>query len=178
MLVADDDADVRRSFSRSLESHGYDVRTATDGAEALSKVEDEVDIVLLDERMPDRSGGAVLEEIRARNVDCRVALVMPDDPDFDIVTVDCDDYVVEPVDRDELVDTVDRLALLEEYDETRRELGTLRVRRNVLEFENRPSALEESAEFRELEDRIADLEAKLDEIVAEFDDRLGYGAGA
>ncbi|MFB6139725.1 MAG: response regulator [Halosimplex sp.] len=174
VLVVDDEAVVRESFALYLEPEGYAVRTVDSGEAALAAVDDDVDIVLLDRRMPDRSGDEVLAEIRARNVDCQVALVTAVDPDFDIVTIDCDDYLVKPVDRTDLVETVERLELLEEYDETQRDLSTLRVKRNVLEVEKHPSALEDSAEFRRLQDRIGELEAELDELEAEFDEQLGY----
>ncbi|WP_123539014.1 response regulator [Halosimplex salinum] len=174
VLVVDDEEVVRESFALYLEPLGYAVRTVESGEAALAAVDDDVDVVLLDRRMPDRSGDEVLAEIRARNVDCQVALVTAVDPDFDIVTIDCDDYLVKPVDRDDLVETVERLELLEEYDETQRELSTLRVKRNVLEVEKHPSALEDSVEFRRLQNRIAELESELDELEAEFDDQLGY----
>ena len=174
ILVVDDEEVVRESFALYLEPLGYAVRTVDSGEAALAAVDDDVDIVLLDRRMPDRSGDEVLEEIRARNIDCQVALVTAVDPDFDIVTIDCDDYLVKPVDRDDLVETVERLELLDEYDEAQRELSTLRVKRNVLEVEKHPSALEDSVEFRRLQNRIDELEAELDELESEFDEQLGY----
>ncbi|QPV63748.1 response regulator [Halosimplex litoreum] len=174
ILVVDDEEVVRESFALYLEPLGYAVRTVDSGEAALAAVDDDVDVVLLDRRMPDRSGDEVLEEIRARNVDCQIALVTAVDPDFDIVTIDCDDYLVKPVDRDDLVETVERLELLDEYDEAQRELSTLRVKRNVLEVEKHPSALEDSVEFRRLQNRIGELEAELDELESEFDEQLGY----
>lgn len=174
VLVVDDEAVVRDSFSLSLESHGFAVQTAASGEAALDAVDEDVDIVLLDRRMPVQSGDEVLAEIRSRNIDCQIALVTAVDPDFDIVQIDCDDYLVKPVENDELVETVERLALLDQYDEARRELSSLRVKRNVLEVEKRPSALEDSDEFTDLEARIAELEAELDDLEAAFDDRLGY----
>jgi len=174
ILVVDDEEVVRESFALYLEPLGYAVRTVDSGEAALAAVDDDVDVVLLDRRMPDRSGDEVLEEVRARNVDCQIALVTAVDPDFDIVTIDCDDYLVKPVDRDDLVETVERLELLDEYDEAQRELSTLRVKRNVLEVEKHPSALEDSVEFRRLQNRIDELEAELDELQSEFDEQLGY----
>jgi len=174
VLVVDDESVVRESFSLYLESEGYAVRTASDGEEGLAAVDDDVDIVLLDRRMPDRSGDEVLAEIRARNVDCQIALVTAVDPDFDILEIDCDDYLVKPVDREDLVDTVERLDLLAEYDETRRDLSSLRVKHNVLEVEKHPTELDESEEFATLEAEIAGLEAELEDLESEFDDQLGY----
>jgi len=174
ILVVDDEDVVRKSFAMYLESEGYRVHTVDSGDAALEAVDDDVNVVLLDRRMPDRSGDEVLEAIRARNVDCKVALVTAVDPDFDIVTIDCDDYLVKPVDCEALIDTVERLELLDEYDETRRELSTLRVKRNVLEVEKHSSELDDTAAFRRLQNEIAELESELDDLEETFDERLGY----
>lgn len=174
VLVVDDEAAIRKSFSMYLDAAGYAVRTASGGDAGLAAVDDDVDIVLLDRRMSDTPGEAVLEEIRARNLDCQVALVTAVQPDFDIVSIDCDDYLVKPVDREALLETVERLELLLEYDEAQRELSSLRVKRNVLEVEKYPGALDKSEEFTRLEDRIAELEAELDDLEAAFDSQIGY----
>ena len=174
VLVVDDEAAIREMYSQYLDAAGYAVRTAADGEAGLAAVDDDVDIVLLDRRMPDRSGEAVLEEIRARNVDCQVALVTGVEPDFDLVEMNCDDYLVKPVDRGALLETVERLALLEEYNEAQRHLSSLRVKRNVLEVEKSPDDLQRSEEYEHLEDRIRELERELDDLESEFDGQVGY----
>lgn len=176
VLVVDDEEAVRESFSVYLSSEGYEVRTAETGADALAAAGESVDVVLLDRRLPDRDGESVLAELRARNVDCQIALVTAVQPDFGMVQIDCDDYLVKPVDREDLLATVERLVLLDEYSDAQRELSNLRVKRNVLEVEKHPDALAESEEFRKLQSRIADLEAELDDLEDEFDDQLGYEA--
>jgi len=174
VLVVDDESVVRESFALYLDPLGYEVRTAGNAEAALAQLDDEVDIALLDRRMPGTSGGEIVEEIRARGLDVRVALVTAVDPDFDIVEIDCDDYLVKPVDKDDLLETIERLAMLDQYNETQREVSSLRVKRNVLEVEKHPDELEDSAEFERLQSRIADLEAELDDLEASFDRHLGY----
>ena len=59
VLVADDEADVRRSLQRSLERYGYRVVTASDGAGALAiaaELRDEIDVVVTDVVMSAMSG--------------------------------------------------------------------------------------------------------------------------
>lgn len=51
-------------------------------------IDEDVDVVLHDCRMPDRSGGQTLERIREQGYDCRVAMVTAVDLDFDIVEMD------------------------------------------------------------------------------------------
>ncbi len=70
LLVADDSETVLLMLQRRLEMEGYEVVTATDGVEALDRLNeagsDEPDVILLDAMMPNKSGTEVLEEIRGR----------------------------------------------------------------------------------------------------------------
>ena len=62
VLVVDDDPDLREFVRDVLERAEYRVKTAVDGAKALSSLANEVpDVVLLDIRMPGLSGDEVLE---------------------------------------------------------------------------------------------------------------------
>jgi CheY-like chemotaxis protein len=66
VLVVDDDPVVGKSFERVLSNRGYAVVTASDGAEALRKIESEqYDAVFTDIRMPGMDGIAVAEHIKA-----------------------------------------------------------------------------------------------------------------
>jgi DNA-binding NtrC family response regulator len=67
VLVADDDAVARELLVEVLEREGYRVRAAADGTEAIALAEREVfDVALIDLRMPDTDGLAVLERLVAR----------------------------------------------------------------------------------------------------------------
>jgi DNA-binding NtrC family response regulator len=66
VLVADDDAVARDLLVEVLVREGYRVRAAAGGAEAVRLAESEVfDLALIDLRMPDVDGLAVLERLRA-----------------------------------------------------------------------------------------------------------------
>lgn len=66
ILVVDDNQDIRALLFRMLDSEGYDVLTAINGEEALDIVKSHrLDLVLLDEMMPGKSGIDVLTEIRS-----------------------------------------------------------------------------------------------------------------
>jgi DNA-binding NtrC family response regulator len=65
ILVADDDAVARELLAEVLTREGYRVRAAAGGAEAIALAEREVfDVALIDLRMPDVDGLAVLARIR------------------------------------------------------------------------------------------------------------------
>lgn len=68
ILLADDEAAVRRAFKTLFESEGHSVRAAKDGEEALALFDEEKpDIVLLDVMMPKKNGIAACREIRERD---------------------------------------------------------------------------------------------------------------
>jgi DNA-binding response OmpR family regulator len=65
VLVVDDEKNIRLTFSETLYQMGYDTRTAPNGEEALTKLQDtEFALVLLDFRMPGMDGIEVLRRIR------------------------------------------------------------------------------------------------------------------
>jgi len=77
VLVVDDKQGPRESIKMILKNQ-YNVLSAARGTEALSLVEtrgDEIDVVLLDIRMPDSDGISVLREIKQKNPDIEVAMV-------------------------------------------------------------------------------------------------------
>ena len=66
LLVVDDDRDNRDVLSRRLKRQGHDVRTASNGSDALQLMrETAFDLVLLDIMMPDMDGYEVLSQIKA-----------------------------------------------------------------------------------------------------------------
>ncbi|MGK7929278.1 MAG: PAS domain S-box protein [Spirulina sp.] len=65
ILVADDSIDSLGFISQSLSSHGYDVRSVTNGTLALASVrEAQPDLILLDIKMPDLSGYEVCRKLK------------------------------------------------------------------------------------------------------------------
>ena len=66
VLIVDDDEQVRLFVSRALSGEGYDCETATNGREALSRIQkDRYDVLLLDVLMPEADGVQVLNELRS-----------------------------------------------------------------------------------------------------------------
>ncbi|PSQ08012.1 DNA-binding protein [Halobacteriales archaeon QS_6_71_20] len=169
VLVVEDEPDLADLYAAWLGTE-YDVRTAYGGHEALDRLSDDVDVILLDRRMPGLSGDEVLDEVRDRGVDARVAMVTAVEPDFDIVAMGFDEYLVKPVTRESLLDTVEGLYGRSGYDSRMQELFAVASKKAVLESEKGRAALEESEEYRKLERRTEELRAELDEDVASFGD--------
>jgi len=172
VLVVDDESSLADLYAHWL-SDEFDARTAYGGEAALETVDDDTDVMLLDRRMPDLSGDAVLERVRQQNHDVLVAMVTAIEPDFDIVDAPCQDYLVKSIDRSTLTETVDRLVRLGEYDQKQRELSSKKVRRNVIEVEKTDNELAESDAFQRLEREIAALVSELGELSEEIEyDRI------
>jgi len=66
VLVADDDRAIRESLARALELEGYDVVTAVDGVETLTRARrDSFDALVVDVMMPHIDGFGVCRVLRA-----------------------------------------------------------------------------------------------------------------
>lgn len=108
ILVADDEAELTDLYATWLDDE-YDVRTAYSGKSAISQFDSDVSMVFLDRRMPNYTGDKVLEDIRAHEHDCPVAMLTAVDPDVDIVDLPFDEYIVKPVTRDQINAAAQRL---------------------------------------------------------------------
>jgi DNA-binding NtrC family response regulator len=76
ILIVDDEPSNRSILSQELIHEGYSVLAASDGREALRKVEaSRPDLIILDYMMPDLSGLEVLKELRKKENDTPVVMI-------------------------------------------------------------------------------------------------------
>jgi len=67
LLIVDDEKHIREGLGKALSLDGYDVQLASDGQEAIDKVEEgDVDLVITDLKMPLRSGEELLKDALER----------------------------------------------------------------------------------------------------------------
>ncbi|MFC7176979.1 HalX domain-containing protein [Halosegnis marinus] len=115
--------------------------------------------------MPRMHGDKVLEVIRERGVECKVAMVTAVDPDEDIVDMPFDAYLTKPVTPADLTEVVDRLGEVAQHDSITQELFALGQKRAALEAELTPAQREESSEYADLVERFETLSEQADTAV-------------
>ncbi|MFB6256401.1 MAG: response regulator transcription factor [Haloplanus sp.] len=111
MLIVEDETRLADLYAEILGAD-YDVVTAYSGTEALDVADESVDAVFLDRKMPGLSGGEVLERLRDRGHDYPVAMLTAVRPDWDIAEMGFDDYLLKPVDAQDLHNATERLETL------------------------------------------------------------------
>jgi CheY-like chemotaxis protein len=175
VLVVDDERDIADLYSTWL-TEDYEARTAYGPHEALEKADEDVDVVFLDRQMPEMTGDEVLEELRRRQLDCRVVMVTAVDPDFDIVDMPFDEYLTKPVMLDDLRDATERMRTRESYDEQMQEFFALASKKATLESEKDPAELRENEEYTELDSEVENMRREADRTVDEVSDTEDFEA--
>lgn len=112
LLVIEDEVVLSRQLQRALSSAGHDVRLVNCGEDGVREAQsDPPDLVLLDLRLPDRSGLDVMTEILEASPSVEVLLMTAYGSVSDAVEAmrrGASDYLQKPLDLDELRLLVDR----------------------------------------------------------------------
>ena len=98
ILIIDDDAELLKMLRRYFEIKKYEVITARNGAEGLSKVKLQPDLILLDVNMPNIDGIEVCQRMRDK-VACPVLFLTARSDEQDVVnglSSGGDDYILKP----------------------------------------------------------------------------------
>jgi DNA-binding response OmpR family regulator len=106
VLLVEDDHTIRRLLRLLFEDEGFEVREASDGAQAVKLFAAEpIDLVILDLRLPGMSGFDVCREIR-KTSGVPIIIVSAQQDSHDIVAgleLGADDYVTKPFNDRELL---------------------------------------------------------------------------
>lgn len=113
ILVAEDDSNIRIGLLATLQSDGYEVTAASDGAQALQLFpQQKFDLVLLDVMMPKQSGYDVCRTLRAGGSQVPILFLTAKGEEIDKVVglkLGADDYVLKPFGVHELLARVEAL---------------------------------------------------------------------
>lgn len=106
ILTADDDPQLLRLITRTLQLEGYEVVSASDGQQALALIESTVpDAILLDVMMPKMDGFTVCQRVREFSL-VPIIIVTARGQDQDKIRgldLGADDYLTKPFSVDELL---------------------------------------------------------------------------
>ena len=105
-LIIDDEPQIQRLLTITLEANGYRVTTASNGKEGLATAaERRHDVIILDLGLPDLSGISVLKQIRDWTQTPVIILTVQDAESDQIEALDsgADDYVTKPFKTGELL---------------------------------------------------------------------------
>lgn len=106
VLVVDDEPIVRESIRDWLQDAGYTVYTAESGEEALKLLEThEVGVVVMDVRLPGRTGISVLHDIKASRPHIKSIVITAypsEELSREVKRLGAVDYLIKPVNPDDL----------------------------------------------------------------------------
>ena len=165
VLVADDNPRVATMHTTWL-AEKYTVRTAHDGEQALQELDSDVDVVVLDRRMPGLTGDEVLDWIRSQRYDCRVVVITAEDVDLEVADMGFDEYLTKPVLREELHSIVESLLDRAKLEREHRQYLALQSKVALLEAELSTEELADSDTYQRLTDRLDELDPDVDDVDA------------
>lgn len=105
LLLVDDDKNISELIKMYLEKEGYTCLQAFNGREAVEKMDQNIDLMVLDIMLPLMNGWDVLKEVR-KKYDTPVIMLTAKGETFDKVLgleLGADDYMVKPFEPKELI---------------------------------------------------------------------------
>jgi len=110
ILIVDDDINLCNVLKEELQEVGYETDFVVEGDQALNYLSDkQVDLILLDLKMPGKDGFEVLKEIGEKNIEAKI-IVLTAYADvksaIDSAKMGASDFISKPYDFDELLITI------------------------------------------------------------------------
>lgn len=96
VLVVDDDEAVRRLVEHVLRHAGYEVVLASDGKEALERLDGRIDVLLCDKNLPLLPGTQVVLEARAKFPRLTTVLMTAAPEAISLTALGLDGYLAKP----------------------------------------------------------------------------------
>ena len=152
VLVVDDEDGIRQALTRFLSRLGYHVQAASNASEVLQRLaEHHPEAMLCDIRMPETSGVELLPKVLARDPDLAVLMLTAiDEPRtaIECLKLGAYDYLIKPVDLEELELSLQHALRKRQLEVDRRELEQWLAREVAVrtrDLEERSAAIEEVA---------------------------------
>lgn len=156
LLVEDDDRKVQL-HERWLSA--YDVQTTTSGADARDALDEQVDVVVTDRRLPGVTGEKLAQTVSLREVDCAVVFLSSMPLDAQLLDVPFDDYVRKPSSPEELRTAVENGLSLLELDAEQRTIASIERRLSLFDAELSLEMRTHDERYQRLRKRVGRSEA-------------------
>ncbi|HEX9349862.1 MAG TPA: response regulator [Gaiellaceae bacterium] len=121
IMIVDDDDSVRSLLRMTLPEDEYEIDEATDGEQALARLDERVpELVLLDWQMPGRHGSLVLDELKSRHPKLPVIVLTAEIAEHHRSLAEAlkvDVFLTKPFSPLELLETIERLLAEHPLDE-------------------------------------------------------------
>lgn len=166
ILVVDDEPGIRELLTAWLADE-YDLRVAVSAKEGREHLDRDVDLALIDRRMPGVSGDELLDRVREAGHEFPVAMITAVTPELDILDMPFDDYIVKPIEKEELLRKVELLLKRSEFDERSRRLFRLAAKRGTLRASEEVEHYA-SEEYQQITEEIEEIRADLEDVLAEI----------
>ncbi|MBA4250684.1 MAG: Fis family transcriptional regulator [Chlorobiaceae bacterium] len=153
VLIIDDEKDICESIKMILEYEGYEVEFATSGTSGLAKLDQLIDLVLLDIQMPDINGFEVLTKAKEQFPHLNIIMISAFSSlqnAINATKLGAFDFLEKPIDRDKLVisvrNAIAQTNLFKENEEIRKTvlsqgeiIGSSKAIKNILDLIERIS---------------------------------------
>ncbi|QJF24290.1 response regulator transcription factor [Mammaliicoccus vitulinus] len=106
ILIVDDEQDILDICKTYFEYEGHQVVTASNGQQAIDRMKDNIDLIILDIMMPEKNGYDVVKEMKAQQLDIPFIYLTAKTQEHDTIyalTLGADDYIKKPFSPRELV---------------------------------------------------------------------------
>ena len=114
LLVVDDEPAIRQVVSATLRKAGYAVEQASDGETAIARLaKGDIDIVMCDIKLPGLSGIDVLRQVRTSGIDTAFIMMTAFasvDTAIEAIKAGASDYMIKPLNNDELLHRLGKVA--------------------------------------------------------------------
>ncbi|UHQ96240.1 winged helix-turn-helix transcriptional regulator [Natrinema halophilum] len=150
VLVADTDHRIIDLYSQWLRTR-YRIVSARGTDEVRSRLDEPIDIVLLDENLPGTNVETFVSEL---DHDCRTILLVNDRPSFDLISVSVDQLLHKPIVHEELIDTVDEQLSRRGESAEQRTVSSLKAKRALFESVYSTQRLRNDDRYRDLCDEL------------------------
>lgn len=154
VLLADTDRRITDMYQQWLADR-YTVVRAHDTEELADRFDDRIDVALLDSELP---GTDFHKTLSGFEQGCRTILIVGDRPDFDVLSVDCDDVLRKPFVRETALEAIE--SQLSRIDEPviDRERASVGARQSLFESLYSRDRLEADRTYCALSERLDELE--------------------